>query len=124
MASTIISESTFKKSIIFVAKMTQNKQIKNMEMQTILKYGLLRERMSALITDGLRANLLEEYGYETQVLEFIDMEHTPKNILLRAVKKNPGMTFTEAVAEQQAGKPKTGSLELTEFLHIQPTLQR
>ena len=101
-----------------------NKQIKNMEMQTILKYGLLRERMSALITDGLRANLLEEYGYETQVLEFIDMEHTPKNILLRAVKKNPGMTFTEAVAEQQAGKPKTGSLELTEFLHIQPTLQR
>ena len=42
--------------------------------------------MAALITDGLRAELLESKGYETQLLEFIDMEHTPKNILIRAVK--------------------------------------
>lgn len=47
---------------------------------------LIKERMSALLTDAIRANLLEEAGYQVQVLEFIDMEHTPKNILLRAVK--------------------------------------
>ena len=52
----------------------------------IMDYGLLRERFAALVTDGLRAKRLESEGYETQVLEFIDMEHTPKNLLIRAVK--------------------------------------
>lgn len=52
-----------------------------------MEYGLLRERFAALVTDGLRAKYLESEGYETQVLEFIDMEHTPKNILLRAVRR-------------------------------------
>ncbi|MDE7285285.1 MAG: SAM-dependent methyltransferase, partial [Lachnospiraceae bacterium] len=56
-----------------------NGQIQNELMEPILRYGLLKERLSALITDGIRANLLEEAGYDTQVLEFIDMEHTPKN---------------------------------------------
>ena len=64
-----------------------NRQIKNEVLEPILKYGLLKERMAALITDGLRANYLEQEGYTTQILEFIDMEHTPKNILIRAVKK-------------------------------------
>ena len=44
--------------------------------------------MSALLTDAIRANMLESLGYDTQVLEFIDMEHTPKNILIRATKRN------------------------------------
>lgn len=52
----------------------------------IMDYGLLRERFAALVTDGLRAKYLEAAGYDTQVLEFIDMEHTPKNILPRAVR--------------------------------------
>lgn len=65
-----------------------NRQIQSKELEPILKYGLIKERMSALITDAVRANLLEEQGYDTQILEFIDMEHTPKNILIRAVKKN------------------------------------
>ena len=64
-----------------------NRQIENQLLQPVLKYGILRERISALLTDGIRANLLEEAGYDTQILEFIDMEHTPKNILIRAVKK-------------------------------------
>ena len=65
-----------------------NYQIKNEELSAVLKYGLLKERIAALVTDGLRAEMLEQCGYETQVLEFIDMEHTPKNILIRGVKRN------------------------------------
>ena len=88
-----------------------NGQIQNELLQPILKYGLIRERMSALITDAVRANLLEEAGYQVQVLEFIDMEHTPKNILLRAVR---------------TGKKKTSEnlTELLTQLHISPTLER
>lgn len=63
-----------------------NRQIENEVLAPIMKYGLLKERFAALVTDGLRAEYLESMGYDTQVLEFIDMEHTPKNILLRAVK--------------------------------------
>ncbi len=65
-----------------------NYQIQNEELAVVFKYGLLKERIAALMTDGLRAEMLEQCGYDTQVLEFIDMEHTPKNILIRAVKKN------------------------------------
>ena len=65
-----------------------NYQIKNEELSAVLKYGLLKERIAALVTDGLRAEMLEQCGYDTQVLEFIDMEHTPKNILIRGVKRN------------------------------------
>ena len=63
-----------------------NDQIQNELLSPVLKYGLLKERMSALLTDGIRAELLESKGYNTQILEFIDMEHTPKNLLIRAVK--------------------------------------
>ncbi len=59
-------------------------------MAPILNYGILKERMSALCTDAVRAGLLEEAGYETQILEFIDMEHTPKNLLIRAVYTGVG----------------------------------
>ena len=63
-----------------------NGQMKNEILSPITDYGLLKERFAALATDGLRAKYLEREGYATQVLEFIDMEHTPKNILLRGVK--------------------------------------
>lgn len=65
-----------------------NYQIKSEELSAVFKYGLLKERIAALVTDGLRAELLEQCGYDTKVLEFIDMEHTPKNILIRGVKRN------------------------------------
>lgn len=55
------------------------------ELSPIMDYGLLKERFAALLTDGMRAKLLEEQGHQVQILEFIDMEHTPKNILIRAV---------------------------------------
>ena len=63
-----------------------NSQIHNELLEPVLKYGILKERISALLTDGIRAELLEAKGYSTQILEFIDMEHTPKNLLIRAVK--------------------------------------
>ena len=52
----------------------------------ILEYGILKERFAAILTDGLRAQMLQSAGYDTQILEFIDIEHTPKNLLIRAVK--------------------------------------
>lgn len=90
-----------------------NRQISNEMLKPVLGYGLLKERMSALITDGIRARLLEQAGYKTQILEFIDMEHTPKNIMIRAVKQ---------------GKPeKGGDRELQRMLkelQAEPALYR
>lgn len=65
-----------------------NRQIENQDLAPILGYGILKERFAAILTDGLRAQMLETAGYDTQILEFIDMEHTPKNLLIRAVKKD------------------------------------
>lgn len=89
-----------------------NMQIASEELQPLLKYGLIKERMSALITDAIRANLLEELGYQVQVMEFIDMEHTPKNILIRAVK------------DRESKIKDTGIGKLTERLHVRNTLQK
>ena len=91
-----------------------NRQLKSDLLAPALKYGLIKERMAALLTDAVRANLLEEMGYDTDVLEFIDMEHTPKNILIRGVKRTK--------------MKKTGNGEklfaMTEGLHINTTLQQ
>ena len=57
-----------------------------LDFSVITDYGILKERFAALATDGIRASLLEACGYDTQILEFIDMEHTPKNLLIRAVR--------------------------------------
>ncbi len=61
-------------------------QIKGTVMEPVLSYGLIEERMSALMTDGLRGELLKAVGYEVQIMEFIDMSHTPKNIMIRAYR--------------------------------------
>lgn len=62
-------------------------QVRNEDLRPLLKHGILKERFAALATDAARAQLLEVVGYHTQILEFIDMEHTPKNLLIRAVKR-------------------------------------
>ncbi len=110
-----------------------NKQIENEMLAPVLKYGLIKERISALITDGVRAELLEECGYDTQILEFIDMEHTPKNILIRAVKREEIGEEKEIFrpAEAQEGiwplsemKEETQTALMCKALHVETTLQK
>lgn len=93
-----------------------NRQLSCDALAPVLRYGLVKERMAALMTDAVRANLLEQYGYDTQILEFIDMEHTPKNILIRAVRKNHMKYHAGTKMQEELTK-------LEEFLHISPTLQ-
>ena len=88
-----------------------NKQIKNEMLEPVLRYGILKERMAALITDAVRADLLESKGYDTQILEFIDMEHTPKNLLIRAVRTGK---------RSDQGKVE----KMLAALNIHPTLDR
>ena len=98
-----------------------NRQIRNEVLEPVLRYGLLKERMAALITDGLRAQYLEREGDEAQILEFIDMEHTPKNILIRAVKRNQKADQKESVRRQQI----EASIRKCEAeLRVSPTLGR
>lgn len=63
-----------------------NTQMQTENFSIITKYGIIKERVSALMTDAVRGNLLEAVGYKTQLLEFIDIAHSPKNILIRASK--------------------------------------
>lgn len=81
-------------------------------LQPIFKYGLIKERMAALVTDALRAEYLEDAGYDTQILEFIDMEHTPKNILIRGVRNGKKGENREAIRRCE------------EFLKVSPALGR
>ncbi|MDD2970945.1 MAG: SAM-dependent methyltransferase [Lachnospiraceae bacterium] len=108
-----------------------NKQIHCKELQPLLKYGLIKERMAALITDAYRGNILEKCGYDTQILEFIDMEHTPKNILIRAVKKSSGNPWAEEIrsgkdqtAQDSEARERDALTKLEKMLHIDPTLGR
>ncbi len=87
-----------------------NAQMKNEVLEPIMKYGLLKERMATLATDGLRAEYLEACGYDAQILEFIDMEHTPKNILIRAVKTGKKAENLDKI------------LTCESFLQVEPTL--
>lgn len=108
-----------------------NKQIENETLAPIMKYGLLKERFAALVTDGLRAEYLESEGYHVQALEFIDMEHTPKNILLRAVK-HPALSYEKMAKPQavrnmdRAGENRQKKLDeirdCETFLNVKPTL--
>ena len=80
--------------------------------EPLLKWGIIREKFSSLVTDALRGQWLENQGYKVQMLEFIDMEHTPKNILIRAIKSDG-----EKKKMQDLEKP-----ELLQALNINPQI--
>lgn len=90
------------------------RQIENKDLNPLLKQGILKERFAALATDAARGQILEIFGYQTQILEFIDLEHTPKNLLIRAVR-GPGKDKV-LLKEEYAAFKKT--------LSIQPALER
>lgn len=83
-------------------------QVKCAELTPLLRHGILKERFAALATDAARAQLLDAIGYQTQVLEFIDMEHTPKNLLIRAVKRKGKKASPKALQEYFAFKNMLG----------------
>jgi len=74
-------------------------KIQNSDLEPMLKHGLIKERVSSLVTDSLRSLFLETKGYKVQLMEFISMEHTPKNILIRAVKTNKDTKKSETEYE-------------------------
>lgn len=77
-----------------------NEQIESDKLSLLTRYGIIKERTSALVTDAIRGNLLECCGYKTQLLEFIDFDHTPKNILIRAIKKNVSLETKKMCLEE------------------------
>ncbi len=96
-----------------------NSQISNDILKPLFRYGLIQERIAALATDALRAELLEIVGYKTQILEFIDMEHTPKNILIRAVKKHNKNRNDSVISAKLSSYE-----ECRKFLGVEPTLYK
>ena len=91
-----------------------NRQISNELMMPVLSYGILKERFSAMMTDAIRAEVLKLKGYDTEILEFIDIEHTPKNLLIRAVKakKNGNAEQLYRLIEEFHLRPKIAELLL------------
>lgn len=91
-----------------------NKQMKSDNLSILTRYGIVKERTAALMTDAIRGNLLTESGYRTQLLEFVDLSHTPKNLLIRAVRSMiPASAKKQARAEVDAIEKEFG---------LQPTL--
>ncbi len=93
-----------------------NADAKSDELSALTKYGIIKERFSALATDAIRASLLEYKGYKTQVLEFVDLSHTPKNLLIRAVKTN--------VSEEKRRRSLKEAEALINDFHAQQTLYK
>jgi SAM-dependent methyltransferase len=89
-------------------------QVKCETLSPMLEHGIIKERFSALATDSIRAKLLKILGYKVQVIEYIDMEHTPKNLMIRAVKQNKIANLEEEIRSY---------LEFKQFLQVNPYLE-
>lgn len=112
----IIKAVNWNTSVLLTVPCCQHELFNQLEsniMNPMLKHGLVKERLSSLITDSMRANILEIKGYSVQMLEFIDIEHTPKNIMIRAIKTNK--STEKAVSEYQVFK---------NFWNIKPYLEK
>ena len=103
-----------------------NRQISNDILRPVMEYGILRERMAAILTDGLRAEMLKDMGYKVDILEFIDMEHTPKNLLIRAIKREESKSDKKPDGKRNEKPDKLPAESISacmEFFHAKPTLE-
>lgn len=91
-----------------------NAQIASEEQESLMRYGIIKERIAALATDAIRADMLTYCGYKTQVMEFVDFAHSPKNLLIRAVKSN--------ISKEKREKTLAQVKCTCESLSIQPTI--
>ena len=91
-----------------------NAQMSSEDLSLITRYGIVKERVAALMTDAIRANVLEYMGYKTNLLEFIDIAHSPKNILIRAVKAE--------VSKEKRDKARLEIENTCKEFNITPTL--
>ena len=93
-----------------------NKTIKSDRLSALTKYGIVKERTSALITDAIRGSMLEYMGYKTELLEFVDIEHSPKNILIRAVKRN--------ISAEKRNRSLEEAKSICREFNIEPTIMK
>ena len=98
------------------------RKIQNDALAPLLRHGILRERLSALVTDALRAEMLAAHGYAVQMLEFVEAEHTPKNILIRAVKRGDS-TRSATQAYSQNAAAQESYARFRDFWHVQPYIE-
>lgn len=108
----------WKAKVILAAPCCQHElygQLTSKPLEALLHYGILRERLASLVTDAARAQLLEMQGYSAQILEFIDSEHTPKNLLIRAIQGNSEEKRREASKRYE---------DLKKALLIHPALEK
>ena len=91
-----------------------NKDIASDTLSAMMKYGIIKERTAALATDALRGTMLEYRGYKTQLLEFVDLSHSPKNILIRAVKSN--------VSKEKKNRSLKEATDMCQFFGVEPTI--
>ena len=114
----LIQAVGWKASVILSVPCCQHElfdQVDNLAMKPLVKHGIIKHHLSSLITDAVRANLLEIAGYRVQLLEFISVEHTPKNILIRAVKtKLDPKTQAELFRQYE---------EFRDYWHVTPYLE-
>lgn len=110
-----------------------NAQMHTEDFSLMTRYGIIKERFSALATDAIRGNLLEYCGYKTQLLEFIDFSHTPKNILIRAVQRSGNVTKSQVEKETFAKIIVPAAVrrnylreveQMMEEFHLEPTLYK
>ena len=94
------------------------KQIKNDLHNPILKHGILKERFTEYLTDGLRGLKLESAGYDVAMIEFTSPEHTARNIMIKAVKANAAGAY----AKKKREAARQQYQDLCDFYHVKPTI--
>ncbi len=112
----IVQSLKFNAKIIIAVPCCQHeffKQIDNHDLQPLLQFGIYKERFSALATDALRSQILKALGFEVSAMEFIDTEHTPKNIAIRAIRKG---SFN--------AKEYESYIAFRDYLHLTPYIER